>query len=118
MVMPFNTQLLDEVLAERQENHEQERRKVLQQVLEWLQRSGSNYGIEKAYLFGSVTQPMRFHEASDVDLAVEAINSVKQIEAIADLSMVLLRDVDIVNLRHCHFAHRIRERGLLWMRDS
>ncbi|MBW4657341.1 MAG: nucleotidyltransferase domain-containing protein [Drouetiella hepatica Uher 2000/2452] len=118
MVMPFNTQLLDEALAERQENHEQERRKVLQQVLEWLQRSGDQYEIHRAYLFGSVTQPMRFHEGSDVDLAVETVDSVKQIEAIADLSMVLLRDVDIVNLRHCHFADRIRERGLLWTRDS
>lgn len=59
----------------------------------------------------------RFHDGSDVDLGVEAINSVKQIEAIAALSMVLLREVDIVDLRHCHFAHRVRE-GLLWMRGS
>jgi hypothetical protein len=64
-----------------------------------------------------VLQLGRFHDGSDVDLGVEAINSVKQIEAIAALSMVLLREVDIVDLRHCHFAHRVRE-GLLWMRGS
>jgi len=118
MTVPFNTKLLDEVLIERQENCEQERQQVFRQVLEWLHQSGGQYGIDSAYIFGSVTQLGRFHKGSDVDLGVEEINSVKQIEAIADLSMALLRDVDIVDLRHCHFAHRIRERGLLWMRDS
>jgi uncharacterized protein len=118
MVIPFDSRLLDEVLVERQENREQERQQVLNQVLEWLQHSGNQYGIASAYLFGSVTQLGRFGEGSDVDLGVEKIDPVKQIEAIADLSMVLLREVDIVDLRHCHFAHRIRERGLLWMRDS
>jgi hypothetical protein len=39
-------------------------------------------------------------------------------EPIADLSMVLLHNVDIVDLRHCHFAHRIREQGLLWTRHN
>lgn len=117
MTLPFDTRLLDEVLVEQQENREQERQQVLQQVLDWLQRSGSHYGIDRAYLFGSVLRPGRFHEGSDVDLGVEVINSVKQIEAIAALSMTLLREVDIVDLRHCHFADRIRE-GLLWMRDS
>jgi len=118
MAAPFNTRLLDEVLVERHESREQDRQQVLQQVLQWLHQSGSQYGINSAYVFGSVTQPGRFHDTSDVDLGVEGINAVKQIEAIADLSMALLRDVDIVDLRHCHFAHRIRERGLLWMRDS
>ena len=118
MVDPFDTRLLDKVLVERQAQREQERQQVLQQVLEWLQQSGSQYGIDRAYLFGSVAQPNRFHELSDVDLGVEEINAVRQIEAIADLSMALLRDVDIVDLRQCHFAHRIRERGVLWTRDS
>jgi len=118
MSVPYDTRLLDEAIAERQAKHEQERQQVLQQTLAWLQQSGDRYGIEQAYIFGSVTQPGRFHDHSDVDLGVEVINSVLQIDAIADLSMFLLRDVDIVDLRHCHFAHRIRERGLLWMRDS
>jgi len=117
MVKPFDTGLLDEVLVEQKERCEQERQQVLQQVLEWLEQWGSEYGIDSAYLFGSVTQPGRFHDHSDIDLGVETVNSVKQIEAIAALSMVLLRDVDIVDLRYCHFAHRIRETGLLWMRD-
>jgi len=43
---------------------------------------------------------------------------VKQIDAMADLSMALLRDVDIVDLRKCHFAHRIHEQGQLWIRDN
>jgi len=118
MTVPFDTRLLDEVMAERQANCEQERQQVLQQVLQWLQQTGREYGLDRAYLFGSVSQPGRFHDGSDVDLGVEAIDSVKQIEAIASLSLVLLREVDLVDLRQCHFAHRIRETGVLWMRDS
>ncbi len=118
MVSPFDTSLLDRILIERQQQRERERQQVLQQVLAWLQTSGVCYGIESAYLFGSVTQPGRFHENSDVDLGVEAINPVRQIDAIADLSMALLRDVDIVDLRRCHFAHRIREQGQLWTHVS
>jgi uncharacterized protein len=114
----FDTSLLDQVLAERQQQYERDRQQVLQQTVDWLQQSGALYGIESAYLFGSVTKPGRFHEQSDVDLGVETIDPVRQIDAIADLSMALLRDVDIVDLRHCHFAHRIREQGLLWTRDS
>jgi predicted nucleotidyltransferase len=118
MTVPFDTRLLDEAVAARQANREQDRQRVLQQVLEWLQQTGREYGLDRAYLFGSVSQPGRFHEGSDVDLGVEAIDAVKQIEAIASLSLVLLREVDLVDLRRCHFAHRIRETGLLWMRDS
>lgn len=116
--MPFNTRLLDEALAEQQARCEQERQQVLQQVLLWLQQSGGDYGIDRAYIFGSVQQPGRFHIGSDVDLGVEAINAVQQIEAIAALSLVLQREVDVVDLRRCHFAHRIRETGQLWMRDG
>jgi hypothetical protein len=36
MTAPFNTRLLDEILVEQQVNREQERQRVLQQVLEWL----------------------------------------------------------------------------------
>lgn len=115
---PFDTSLLDQVLAERQQQHEHERQQVLQQVLAWLQNRGAHYGIASAYVFGSVTQPGRFHANSDVDIGVEAIDPVRQIEAIADLSMALLRDVDIVDLRHCHFAHRIRSQGKLWKLDN
>jgi predicted nucleotidyltransferase len=115
---PFDTRLLDQAIAERQAQHEQLRQQVLQQVLRWLEESGRKYGIDQAYIFGSVVQPGRFHAASDVDVGVETISSVQQIEAIADLSMMLLRDVDIVDMRYCHFAHRIRERGQRWMRGN
>jgi hypothetical protein len=65
-----------------------------------------------------VLRPGQFYDGSDVNLGVEAIDSLKQIEAIVALSMAMLRDVDIVDLRQCHFAHRIQETGLLWTRDS
>ncbi len=115
--LSFDTSLIDQVWAERQQQREQQRQQVLQQVLAWLQAHGAAYGIETAFVFGSVTQPGRFHEGSDVDVGVAAIAPDRQIDAIADLSMALLRDVDIVDLRRCHFAHRIREQGVLWRQD-
>jgi uncharacterized protein len=118
MAVPFNTGLLDEAIAQRQQRCEQERQKTLSQVIDWLHQSGHHYGIDQAYIFGSVIQPGRFHDNSDVDVGVNAIDPVKQIEAMADLSMAILRDVDIVDLRRCHFADRIRDQGRLWMRDS
>lgn len=118
MTPPFDTRLLDQVIAERQQQREQSRQQVLQQVLAWLQSSGQHYGLETAYIFGSVTRPGRFHENSDVDIGVEQIDPVRQIDAIADLSFTLLREVDIVDLRRCHFAHRIREQGQRWTQDN
>jgi hypothetical protein len=118
MSIHFDTHLLDQVLRDRQRLYEQTRQQVLDQVLDWLEAFGHSYGIESAYLFGSITQLGRFHENSDVDLAVEQIDPVRQIDAIADLSLALLRDVDIVDLRRCHFADRIRTQGQLWTKSS
>ncbi len=37
---------------------------------------------------------------------------------ISILSYYLGREVDIILLKNCHFAHRIREEGILWTTNN
>jgi len=79
---------------------------------------GAEYGIQQAYLFGSLVVPGRFGPDSDVDIAVEQIDPERFFEAMAQFSLSLGREVDLIELSKCHFADRIRERGILWGKNS
>ncbi len=109
-----NTDILDQVLAKKRLQSEQERQFLLQQVLQWLDKFAESYGIEQAYIFGSLTKPGKFHQKSDIDIAVEQINPENFCNAISFLSTETLRDVDIIKLSQCHFADSIRNTGILW----
>ncbi|MFM6190665.1 MAG: nucleotidyltransferase family protein [Planktothrix sp.] len=111
---PFNTAKLDEILSNKRFRLEKERQFLLNKTLEWLEEFGAKYGIEQAYIFGSVTESNRFHDQSDIDVAVEQINPEYFFSAISFLSEHLARDVDLIRLNQCHFANRIRQQGILW----
>jgi predicted nucleotidyltransferase len=111
--MSFNTSYLDKALKEKRLRLEQERQILLQQTLHWLDEFGLKYGIRQAYIFGSVTRPNKFHDQSDIDIAVEQINAEDFFSVIGFISEALARDVDVVPLNQCHFAHRIREQGIV-----
>jgi len=110
----FPTPELDKILRERDIQREQERQTLLTKTQQWLDENAVEYGINRAYIFGSVTRSYKFHPGSDVDIAVENINPALHFEAISILSYYLGREVDIILLKNCHFAHRIREQGILW----
>jgi uncharacterized protein len=63
-----------------------------------------------------VTRPYQFTRNSDVDVAVEQFNP-EVFFAMAALSETLERDVGLVDLSKCHFAHRIRQQGMVWRRE-
>jgi predicted nucleotidyltransferase len=115
--MPFPTPILDRALADRRQYNEQQRLATCHLVLAWLDTVGRQYGIERAYLFGSLTRPNRFTECSDVDVAVESIDSESFFEAMAKLSEQVERDVDLVELSKCPFADRIRQQGIVWNQE-
>ncbi|MGL4502622.1 MAG: nucleotidyltransferase family protein, partial [Planktothrix sp.] len=106
---------LDKALTEKRLRLEQERQTLLNQTLQWLDEFGANYGIKKAYIFGSVTRPYKFHDQSDIDIAVEQINAKDFCSVIGFISEALAREVDVVPLNQCHFANRIREQGIVWI---
>lgn len=116
--MAFDTSILDAALARRRVANEQERQAVLVKTMRLLDEFAPAYGIETAYLFGSLITPGRFTPHSDIDIAVEQVNPECFCEAISEFSRYLGRGVDLVELDKCHFAHRIREKGVLWERTT
>jgi len=118
MTAPFNTNLLDAALVRRREDNEAQRLAAVEQAIQWLETEGEQYGIDQAYLFGSVIRPYRFTSNSDVDIAVEGFNPEDFFMAMATLSERLERDVDLVDLSKCPFAHRIRQQGMVWRRKT
>ena len=112
--MSFPTPILDRALADRRQHHEQQRLATCDRVLAWLDTVGQKYGIDRAYLFGSLTRPYHFTKRSDVDVAVETINPESFFQAMAELSEEVEREVDLVELSKCPFADRIRQQGIVW----
>lgn len=53
-----------------------------------------------------------------MDLAVEEIDPIAHFSAISLLSAYLEREVDIIKLDSCYFAHRIRSTGILWKKTN
>ncbi len=108
------TYLLDEALIRRKKALEEERQATLKLVKQWLEVNGQKYGIEQAYLFGSLIRPNKFQKTSDIDLAVESIKAEHMFMAMTALTEALGREVDLIELPKCPFAHRIRQEGILW----
>jgi len=70
---------------------------------------------ERVWIFGSLTQPGRFTDASDVDVALEAEPAVISAGRLSsELSERLARPVDVVLLDTCRFRDKIRREGELW----
>ena len=48
-----------------------------------------NYGVRKVYLFGSLNEPERFHDRSDIDLVVDGLPPHLYFKALAELWRLL-----------------------------
>ena len=110
----FKTTYLDQILATQRSQLEQERQKLLEKTIDWLDNYGVQYGIKQAYIFGSLTRENQFSQKSDIDLAVEITNTDNFFSVIGLISEVTGREVDLIPINNCHFANRIRERGIKW----
>lgn len=70
---------------------------------------------EPVWLFGSITQPGRFNDASDIDLALE--HEPAGLSALAlssELEERLRRRVDVVLLPRCRWKEKILREGERW----
>jgi len=110
----FNTALLDRIFIQQTIQNEQERLMLLEKIKQWLDQFDDRYGIKTAYIFGSITQPQKFTQESDIDIAVEQINTNDLFTVIGFISEALGRDVDVIEINKCHFANQIRQSGILW----
>lgn len=112
--MAFDTYLLDQALARSRAVREEERQATLASVLRLLGELGPQYNIRRAYVFGSVCRPGCFTPDSDVDIAIEPLDPESFFAAMSAFALALGREVDLVELDQCHFAHRVREEGIEW----
>ncbi len=118
MAVHFPTPLLDQKLAQQKILDEANRQQLLQKAQSWLEQNARKFGIEQGYLFGSMTQPGRFSQSSDLDLAVDSLKHGDPFGLISYLSTHLDRDVDLVPLDQCHFVDKIRQTGVVWKANS
>jgi hypothetical protein len=110
----FSTSKLDQLISDRRLKNEQDRQFLLNKTKQWFNQYGKKYSIDRAYIFGSVTHPYHFSHQSDIDVAIENINLDDFFLVISLLSEHLEREVDLIQLKHCHFAEKIRQTGILW----
>jgi predicted nucleotidyltransferase len=82
--------------------------------MRWLDKHGRSFGLKQLYVFGSLVHAGRFHDGSDVDVAVSELPDEQFFKFMAALSVELELDVDLIELDKCHFADKIQQEGILW----
>lgn len=70
MRRPFNTDILEQCLQRERSENEKSREHTLQKLLQLLPQLSKQYGVREAFVFGSLATPGRFHQNSDIDIAV------------------------------------------------
>ena len=113
--MSFDTSILDAAIIRRRAKQERRRLALLNDVLRLLDHRAAQFGIRRAYLFGSIIRPGHFGDLSDVDIGVEALSPAQYCSALAVFSTELGCKVDLVELDQCHFAAKVRREGVVWM---
>ncbi|WP_374689119.1 nucleotidyltransferase family protein [Promineifilum sp.] len=116
--MPYDTSVLDQALAERHAEWERRRVDTLATVLTVLQEVLPQFGVDEAYVFGSLAQRGRYHAGSDIDVAVQWKGRSDFFDMAAEVSRRLGQDIDILPLEQIHFADKIRREGIRWTRAT
>lgn len=104
--------LLQQMNQQRAARNEALRAQMRERLRGALRRIGP---AERVLVFGSLTRPGRFTEASDIDIALEtepAGMSLYQLTGL--LAEELGRPVDVVLLPECRFRERIEKEGETW----
>ncbi len=114
----FPTHIWEQALAQQRERREQRRQELLRAVSEALTELSRQIAFEEAYLFGSLTQPDRFYEGSDVDIAFVGLRDDDFFQALAFLSRRLATNVDIVQLEKHSRREQILQEGTRWTKPA
>lgn len=70
----------------------------------------------KVWVYGSLCKPGRFHEFSDIDLAVEDPDDLlRPFALMAAISEATMREVDVSRMEETRLARAIRREGELWI---
>lgn len=107
----FNTNILDETLKTQREKLNSERICLLNKVAETLKGIQQRYGIQEAYIVGSLVIAYRWHQFSDVDVAVSGC-SARVLDIMKELEEATGKVVDIIDLDSHPFPDSFSRKGV------
>lgn len=105
MTSRLSTFILDEVLERKRAEREKERLKLVERITKALDQLSRRIAFNEAYIFGSTAKPQRFLRDSDIDIGFVGLKDEDFFKAMAFLSSLLGRDVDVLQLE----GHRMEE---------
>lgn len=114
----FSTHLLARTLIKEREEKEQERQMQLATSFKALNALSRRISFEQAYIFGSLAQPHRFFEDSDVDIAFVGLKDQDFFQTIAFLSRELDREVDVLQLEDHPLWDKVIQEGIRWKKSG
>ena len=110
----FDISLFRKIEAERKRAREAFRRHRLAEVKSALKSYFAGKPVERVYLFGSILTENHFRKFSDIDVAVEGLDSKDYLTVFGELEELLgTEQIDLVRLEKCHFADLIEKYGEL-----
>ncbi len=106
----FDTSIRDRAIKERRERLEKERVGLLDVVEKTLKGIREKYNIQEAYITGSLNQPHRWYQLSDVDVAVGGCPQ-HILSIMGELEDVTKKDVDVIDLDNHPSSDWVRGRS-------
>lgn len=107
----MKTDILDEHIRKKRLEAARQKEKTIKELKRAIRKLSAEIPFKRAFLFGSLLST-RFKEDSDIDIAFEGLNDKDFFRAMARLSDLLGRDVDIVSLEESRFREKILNSGL------
>ena len=107
----FDTSIRDEVARERRRRLAAEQAELLLRVRRTLLDLREPLGVETAYIVGSLRSPERWHESSDVDVAVGGCSAVV-LDLMKALEDTTGRAVDVIDLDRHPFPQSFARSGV------
>ncbi len=110
-------EILDKALKKEAEEKELLRKQVMSDTFNILKVLSQDTPFEKAFIFGSLTEPFKFRKNSDVDIAFKGLDKDSLFYVVGFLSSHLERDVNVVHIEDVHFRDKIIRDGIEWKKD-
>ena len=107
----FSTALWEKLRREKFQEKENRRKKILKQAKMDLARYFRNKRVSEVYLLGSILEPGRFSDLSDIDIAVSNLGE-DYFKTFSDLEEFFSTNIDLIEMERCRFKERIYSQGL------
>lgn len=106
---PFDTSLLDRIIAERCKTLEGEQKRLLAITETLMITIKEKYRIKSAFILGSLLKK-RWNESSDIDVAVSG-SSEYILDIMKEIEDATGKMVDVIDLDHHPFPEIVKARG-------